>query len=357
MKPPADSPPRTVRSFLLFGLFALSFAGSVLALRRVLPDSATLSCDAKVAEFALRKDEYDAIFIGSSRTYRGFVPELFDDSMEALGHPLTSFNFGVLGNRATESLEILKKIARLRPARLKWIFVDPEPLSMLIDEKNADTRRVIDWHDPQTTWDVVELVLASNLEPERERAELWKHWDAFVYNALNVGAAKTWLDVVFDRRPTQQELDDVLGPRRDGYRPQFESAPERAEAGSAAAKAVMQNWPKSAAALEQLEVPRARLGAHKAIFYERIEAAGAALGAQVLFVIQPTNLPRTELLRARRHEQVHSVFHFGDPVAYPGLYKLERRYDMGHANHAGAELFTKLLAREFGRYLKERDGS
>ena len=357
MTRPTERQPSSAKSLLLFGLFVLSFAAATFGLRRVLPEAASLSCDTKLAEFERTKDSYDAIFVGSSRTYRGFVPELFDELMGAQGHPLVSFNFGVLGNRATESLELLKKVARLEPARLKWIFVDPEPLSMLLDEQNADTRRVIDWHDPRTTLDVVELLRATDLDPEVERAQLWKHWNAFVYNALNVGAGSPLLDELFDRVPDREDRDELLGPRRDGYRPQFESVVERVEKGNAAAQAVAHNWPRRAAALEGLEIPKAELAPHKRIFFERIQAVGEALGATVVFVIQPTNLPRTELLRARDHGHVDQVFHFGDPVAYPGLYKLERRFDMGHANHAGAELFTTLLAREFGRFLRERDDS
>jgi len=354
MTRPSDRSPSLARSFAVFAVFALSFTGAVLALRRVLPEAASLSSDTKLAEFARRKDEVDAIFVGSSRTYRGFVPELFDELMAAQGHPLESFNFGVLGNRATESLELLRKVARLEPARLKWIFVDPEPLSMLIDERNADTRRVIDWHDPRTTLDVVRLVRASNIDPERERAELWKHWNAFVYNALNVGAGASLMDELFDRVPPAEERDELLGPLRDGYRAQQESVVERAAAGHAGARAVAANWPKKAEALKELTVPKAELAPEKRVFFDRIEAVGSELGAEVLFVIQPTNLPRTELLRAHAHGHVEHLLHFGDPAAYPGLYALERRYDMGHANHAGAELFTTLLAREFRRWLEER---
>ena len=50
---------------------------------------------AKFEYFAERKDEFDAIFIGSSVTAYGIVPEVFDAEMQARGHDFRSFNFGV----------------------------------------------------------------------------------------------------------------------------------------------------------------------------------------------------------------------------------------------------------------------
>lgn len=350
--------PTTAQCWLWFAVFLASFAASVVALRQVLPDGGTVASREKLAQFARAKDRYDAIFIGSSRAYRGFVPSLFDELMAKQGHAVTSFNFGVAGNRVAESIQLLENIAELEPTRLKWVFVDPEPIGMLLDEQNIDTLRVIEWHDPRTTLDVVRLVRFADLPPERERAELYKHAYAFVFNALNLGAAAPWMNGLLDRVPAEEERLELLGPRRDGYAPQPKSVLERAAEGIPAAADAVERWPRQAAALAGVEVPKAALAPEKRVFLERIEALGEALGARVFFVVLPTNLNRTEIQRAHAHGHIEHLFHFGDPAAHPGLYKLEHRYDVGHANDAGARLLTTLLARELGRWLKEHgDGS
>ncbi|MES2570644.1 MAG: hypothetical protein V4710_11400, partial [Verrucomicrobiota bacterium] len=49
----------------------------------------------KLAYFARHRDEYDTLFIGSSRVYRQIDPALFDQVTREAGVPTRSFNLGI----------------------------------------------------------------------------------------------------------------------------------------------------------------------------------------------------------------------------------------------------------------------
>lgn len=353
---PAPGPVTRTRAWRNVALFVATFAAAVALLRATLPERGGLHTDAKLAAFEQRKQSIDVLFLGSSRTYRGFVPEVFERELAARGHSFTAFNFGVMGNRASESLEILKRVQRMQPGRLAWIFVDPEPLDMLIDEPQPRTRRVIDWHDAQACADVARLVRASG-RPLRDQARLlWQQWIPFSYHQLNVGAAQPWLNALLGRGFDAEQQAEFLGPRGDGYRAMDEDILERAARGDAYGELLVERFPAQVARLSQqrsrLELPGPSLAAERAVFYQRLESLSAELGAGTVFVVQPTVTPREDLPRAASQGLVEHLLDYGDPRAHPELYTLESRYDVAHASPSGAEAFTRALARDFAALLE-----
>lgn len=337
-------PPRAIRNTLVF---LAAFAATAALLRATLPDASGEVIDTKIHVFEQHKDRYDVVFLGSSRVYRGFVPELFDQACAREGVPVTSFNFGLLGARASEILEVLKELRRMHPARLRWVFVDPEPLNLLVRNERMLTRREIDWHDPGLTWDVMKLVWSSPIPLWERLGILWHHWNAFSYDILNVGRGEPLARRAVGRKWYIENLDEAVGVRRDGYRAHPESLAERAAAGVPAAVAELERFPQKVEALRHAKDPVADVSEEKLVFFRRIEEAVRALGAEPIFVVLPTVLRRHELARAYAHGHVTALLDYGDPNRYPELYTPEHRYDVGHANHAGAKLFTRALARDF----------
>src|SRR5713226_6136440 len=51
----------------------------------------------KLEYFAGHKDEFDTLFVGSSRIYHQVMPEVFDEVLRANGREARSFNFGIDG--------------------------------------------------------------------------------------------------------------------------------------------------------------------------------------------------------------------------------------------------------------------
>lgn len=74
--------------------------------------------------FSQHKDNYDIIFLGASTTHFGVIPKLFDKFMAKEGRNVKSFNFGIQGANPSQVDFYLQKILAIKPANLKWIFLD-----------------------------------------------------------------------------------------------------------------------------------------------------------------------------------------------------------------------------------------
>jgi hypothetical protein len=73
--------------------------------------------DEKLRYFTEHKDEFDLLFVGSSATFRNYVPRVVDAELAAEGLEITSFNFGVVGFRSFETDFMVKWILAQHPAR------------------------------------------------------------------------------------------------------------------------------------------------------------------------------------------------------------------------------------------------
>lgn len=89
----------------------------------------------KLKYFAEHKNEYNAIFIGPSTTSFGIVPNLFDKLMAEQNREIKSFNLGFSAATVAEIDFSLSKIIALKPANLKWLFIEYPDLSNLYEEK------------------------------------------------------------------------------------------------------------------------------------------------------------------------------------------------------------------------------
>lgn len=314
----------------------------------------------KFAEFAARKDEFDTLFLGSSRTFRGFDPQQFDELTAAAGRPTRSFNFGVPGMRAMEIDRLLERVQDLAPARLRWVFVDPEGLQVLLEEHNTLAREVIDWHDLTRTRLICTYALTSlgdTPTPERAVRLLRPHVIAAAYHLAGIGRGLTLIDRLLGLAPDTVWVDETLGPRRDGFVPYGSESAVGAERGAAG---TVRRDRRHRRFLRQLETYEALLEDYRAsapppgaAHPQALEAFGSiatrveALGASVVFVTQPGLYYQEDLISAAAAGQVTTLFRLDQPDGLPELYDPAHRWDPNHLNHLGAALFTELLAVQF----------
>ncbi len=134
------------------GVCALAFFATCALLSGRLPLPRASRLSPKLEHFASHKDEYDAVFVGSSKVYRHVDPALFDELTPQRGPSRRSFNLGVSGMAAIEIHFAIRTLLELRPERLRWVIVDPHTLGLDLLDKNMLTGRVTFWHDVESTW-------------------------------------------------------------------------------------------------------------------------------------------------------------------------------------------------------------
>jgi hypothetical protein len=330
------------RLLLAAGAGALGFAAVCALLTRAIAPAP--------AESVLRADwlrengaRFDTVFIGSSRTIRQIVPTAFDGAMAAAGRATRSFNLGTAGMRAPEDAFVLDRAFAGRSAPLRFLFVECNPVRLGIPLQDRGTMRAVYWHDGprvRTLWNRV--FARPSLAPDgalgpglltRHLAEFADHARHWIWNASRMGRADELfaplLRVGGDPAPVAG-----LGPNGDGYDPgrvrrpmtEEETADYRRELADAIASGKPDHYGDTES---QAELARKR-------------ELAARFGAQLVLVAPPT----VGAAFAPLPDRGFLFLDFSDPRRYPELFVAEHRYDRGHLNHAGALLYSELLARE-----------
>jgi hypothetical protein len=334
----------TARFSHRFVCVAIAF-GALLAtsfvFHALLPPSIPEGVAEKLKFFAKHKDEFDTLFLGTSRFYYAVSPEIFDNITRENGVPTRTFNFGIDGMHPPENFYVLEQILKTEPRKLKWVFVEVGDIQKKSTWDILGTQRLLYWHD----WPRTALMLRKAIDPRgratwyqklirlwRTRRELVLHFALFEKQFTSVGRAADLLASQDHIRAL--ESNSKLGPRGDGYRLAGPAmSPERAE-----------NFRRKLA--EQVSASRPKfIDPHAESAYRDCAANIRHLGAAPIFVVTPGILQSPTLFQ--KSPPPGPLLLFDDCKTYPQLFDANMRADEGHLTNEGAAEFTRLLALEF----------
>jgi len=72
------------------------------------------------------KDNFDIVFVGSSRVFHGLSPRIFDQVASASGQHWRSFNLGMDKMGMAQSMAIIRELVATSPRHLKYVFFELE---------------------------------------------------------------------------------------------------------------------------------------------------------------------------------------------------------------------------------------
>lgn len=290
-------------------------------------------------------DEYDTIFVGSSRVEHGVVPEVFDRRMAQLGHPSSSYNLAFGGVRANDVAAYADWVLERRPKRLRRLVIE---LQTYDQWRGAGDNWMADQDLEMHTVASLRARLESIwLSPRRWRQQLaMLHFVLAhaVTNVLCIGQAPRIVDGMLglDRYMRKGEADwvrdrgfvtsaVVAGPDLRRIHEEFAADPSQGR------DRLDWKW--------RPEVVAARHGG----FPLRVLRAQAdrirAMGIEPIYVVMPCCY--ADFLGADAIPQVAAEFRVLDldrPDLYPELFAFDLWHDPGHFDLGGALLFSEYLA-------------
>ena len=356
LEPPASCEPASgktvIRALTNAAIGATAFLVTCAGLRAILPfPEIDGGVSQKFRFFATHKDEFDTLFIGSSRVYFQISPAIFDRVTRESGMPTHSFNFGIGGMYLPETAYLLEQILNLKPRNLRWVFIEYDELQTRWSPENQTSRRALYWAD----WKRVSLLLRKLVDAgtdplwlnpaklgdivlrqkdgKNTRRLVTFYAGQFEKNYTNVArATDVWN--YFLGRDTNERRASYLGAASDGYvtRPNRMSADQAAayERGLAAAMAQSGTRPLSPYAVEA---------------YRQCAQEVRNIGATPIFLITPSTTQINIVTESTGSPGV--VMAFNNPRTYPGLYRSSVRRDGQHLTKSGAEEFTRTVAANF----------
>ena len=302
--------------------------------------------------FAAHKDEFDTLFIGSSRIYFQISPAIFDRVTRESGLPTHSFNFGIGGMYLPESAYLLEQILKLKPRNLRWVFIEYDEMQTKWSAENQTSRRALYWAD----WKRVSLLLRKltdtgigplwlpsptklrdivlrQKDEKNTRSLLTFYATQVERNYTNVARAADVLDYLLGR-DTNERRASYLGVASDGYvtRPNRMSPSQAAAYERALAAAVAQSSTRA-------------LSPYALEAYRQCAQEVRNIGATPIFLITPST---TQINIDTESAGIPGVvMAFNNPRTYPSLYRTSVRRDAQHLTKSGAEEFTRLVAANF----------
>jgi len=337
--PPPNTPPRLARALLNAVLFLAACAAGCALLGRVAPFPEVPGIYPKWTHFREHRDDFDVLFLGSSRFYHQIIPAQFDAAVGAAGQRVNSFNFGYDGMWPPESYYLLRQLLALRPARLKWVVVDLMDINTQLDVRNNSTLRMAYWHDLRHTAVAFREILASKYPWNRKADFLLAHGRLCTQQVLNLGRGAEVLNRRLAPKPPRKKplsWESTAG---------FEAGPNHGMEGEAREGFV--------ATVERLktDLPPQPV---RPVFCEALRELIADVrraGAEPIFVIAPTINGRENFTEI---PDGAAVFSLNQPDEYPELFDPARHYDAWHLNETGAVDFTAILARRFAERVLPR---
>ncbi|HWB11753.1 MAG TPA: hypothetical protein VG826_21155 [Pirellulales bacterium] len=184
---------RRQRALAALAVFACTLLALPIVVGRVLGEPRAEALEAKWRDFENGADEYDVVFIGTSHVQRHVDPRRVDEVLTARGIIARSYNFGLPKMSILEGLELVERLERRRPRRLKFVVI--EPTLYLYDTDNWASDRAIAGHDWRNTALAIRLTWSSEA---RRQAGFWgkvasirPHVLSFLCRYFNLG--RGWL--------------------------------------------------------------------------------------------------------------------------------------------------------------------
>jgi hypothetical protein len=347
-----------IRAVTNSAIAATAFLITCIGLHAVLPfPEIDGGVSQKFRFFSAHKDEFDTLFIGSSRIYFQISPAIFDRVTRESGLPTHSFNFGIGGMYLPESAYLLEQILNLKPRNLKWIFIEYDEMQTKWSAENQTSRRALYWADwkrvslllrkladagidplwlPNTT--KLRDILLRQKDEKNTRSLLTFDVTQVERNYTNVARAGDVLEYFLGRNMNERRAS-YLGASSDGYvtRPNRMSPSQAAayERGLAAAVAQAGTRPLSPYAVEA---------------YRQCAQEVRNIGAVPIFLITPST---TQInISSESTGAPGVVMAFNNPRTYPSLYRSSVRRDGQHLTKSGAEEFTRIVAANFVEFAR-----
>jgi hypothetical protein len=324
----------------------LAFVATSWLVHALLPPAVPEGVEAKLKFFAAHKDEFDTLFLGSSRFYYAISPEIFDEATRENGVPTRTFNFGVDAMFPPETFYVLEQILKAKPRNLRWVFVEMEEVQNKWTNNTLGTERLLYWHD----WPRTALTLKKTFDPRgdakwHERiARLWlarrqlaANLVLFAEQFANVSHGAALLSP--PEKTRAPEAMSELGPKQDGYR--LAGAAMSAERAAGFQQKLAREISEARPKFIDPTTDQA---------YRDSASRIRELPASPIFVVTPILLQSE--IRFRQTPPA-PLLSFNDCQRYPALYDAGVRVDEAHLTREGAEQFTRLLAQEFVRHVRQ----
>lgn len=333
------------------GLLAIaSFAIVTSAIRSAMPWPDDYGMRAKLEAFEATKDEYDAVFLGSSDVFRSFDPSVIDEIISQNRSEFRSFNLGIPATGSFEQDLVLRWVLSRKPAKLRWLVVEAPSWGIRIDD-TRETERDVHWHSPGQTWGALNSIW---LKDQDVRAKLRGSRHHLSLAALRVAnyarGLSLWSALSVGESGELRAQREAFESTR-GYQALETLADEGSKNRRLRFRQNLDDYRNKRDRLRSREqMPSTHQYNRSAL--SRLEALARDHELELVWVIPPGLQRRNLLVQLHQEGHFKGLINYRQPDVYPELYQLDSRYDGGHLSRRGARIFSEIHARDLLRRIR-----
>jgi hypothetical protein len=301
----------------------------------------------KLQWYREHKEDFDVIFIGTSRVLYNVLPKEFDRRLKQGGAPLRSFNFGIYQAGIIEEQQLVDAILAAGSKRLKYVIIEPQ--NKLEYWKDASARIV-----QASTFRVISGILGAAWASEFTPLEKLKISSDYIRLGLSRAVNLTLLSDIFNR--TILETGDpkgfYLGPESDGY------VPIDAGKANASLREVHDEFLRHTRdyldLVKESAEPRCgnKQGTFEFYYTTRLAKQLKENGLKVVYLLPPVPFYGLRaLFSCLPGLSTDPVIALDDPGKFPSLYSPDHRYDFNHMTPEESVEGSTILADQFLRLL------
>ena len=336
-----------VHALGLVGLFAATFVPVCVVLSLVLranaPPPEMIVLSPKLDVYREAPENYDTVFVGTSRTLYHVVPETIESAAHAEGCETPRvFNFGVHGLNGAEQDWLIAQVLDIGGAHIRTVVLeDPLPESRSFSEVSSSRQRF--FHGPANYADTLQSIASfpESVPKRLFRVGVFAYGTAYDLSGVGRAAEQAFPELAEteDARSTFraergfEALDEIADPGILARHQAFVDAPEQFDA--SLEKYHWNDSPNLAARAEYL-IGKLR----------RLEERG--LSTALYVSPDPQELDRTPQVGARVASLASDlpVLNYNRPDLYPDLFERAIWHDLSHVNRAGAVLLSEKIGRD-----------
>lgn len=282
---------------------------------------------AKYDFFKKHKDEFDTVFIGSSRFYRHLDPELFDQLTAK-----HTFNFGVPSCFPPRSNSVFDEIIKLKPAKLENIIFElssPETI-----EKNYKSEREFFNIDP-----FFELNTHFFIKDKFDIGEFYNSIRAIFFKYTRA------LKIIF--YPLQKIESYYIGS--NGFLPldlEVSTTPDPSTTKDIIRRNQEFNKTHNINSYDYDSKDKNYSRNLIDDYFDRLIKTCKNKNIKLYFVVTPRSNPNEIIPLYKNIVKKHGleILDFSSAKKYPELFNIENSFDKGHLNSQGARIFTRKIA-------------
>ncbi len=345
-------------ALVLLGFAA--FEGTAAVLRAVTPWPEEYGLRPKHDWFVAHQDEYDVLFVGTSRTFRGIDPRIVDAELARLGvtgeqGPIRTFNFGIGGMLRFEGDYVLDELLADNPARLRVVVVEGEPWDPApAFLKNTWSTRSVFWHDFERTRMALRSVALRRDSRREQWDESWTHLQLAGMKLHDMGqGSRIALELLGENSdPFQRSLTLEQVAEADGYQAYEDFIPP----GPTTWQAMQADDPSRAQAIRDRVVAgnaRAPDLEHYDVEATREQKARVERsGMTYVVLLNPGDQGAPEERALYERGIIDHLLDFNRPDLDPSYWDDDARIDDLHLSRTGAERLSKAVAAELAQILR-----